>query len=138
MSLFPFIENTVPTIDEIPLYKELAWDFVNNKPVIENGEFKFVTGSEAIKSWIFRTLQTERYKHEIYTWNHASELNTLIGKPFNELNKAEAERIVIDTLMVNPYISSVNVSNIVFMEGKIAMDLSVVTIYGEVKEVLSV
>lgn len=138
MSLFPYFENNTITNDELNLYKEVAWDFINNKPIIENGEFKFVTGVEAIKSWIYRTLQTERYKHEIYSWNHASELSSLMGKPFNSLNKAEAERIIKESLLVNPYITNVEKINITFIEGKTNMEFLVQTIYGSFEEVLSV
>lgn len=138
MSIFPFFENTTSTDEELPLYKEIAWDFVNNKPIIENGDFKFVTGIEAVKSWIYRTIQTERYKHEIYSWNHASELNSLIGKPFNSLNKAEAERIVRDSIIVNPYITDLEVTDIQFIDSKITIELTVQTVYGSSREVLSV
>lgn len=138
MSIFPFFENTTVTNEELPLYKDIAWDFENNKPILENGDFKFVTGIEAVKSWIYRTIQTERYKHEIYTWNHASELNSLIGKQFNSLNKAEAERIVKESILVNPYITDLEVIDINFLDSKITIEFIVQTVYGSSREVLSV
>lgn len=140
MSIFNYIDTNTNTTtsEEAPLYKEVAWDIANNKPLLENGEFKYVTGIEAIKSWIYRTIQTERYRHEIYSWNHASELSELIGKPFNALNKAEAERIIKESILVNPYVTDLRISNILFLEGKITIEVEVVTIYGNTKEVLSV
>lgn len=140
MSLFNYIDTNINTVtsEEAPLYKEVAWDLINNKPLLENGEFKYVTGIEAIKSWIYRTIQTERYRYEIYSWNHASELSELIGKPFNALNKAEAERIIKESILVNPYVTDLRISNVLFLEGKITIEFEVVTIYGNTKEVLSV
>lgn len=138
MSIFPFFENTQETVQEMPLYKEVAWDYINNKPIIQDGDFKFVTGLEAVKSWIFRNIQIERYKHEIYTWNNGNELSTLIGKPFNALNKAEAERIVRDSILINPYVIDVKMNDIKFVDGKITMEFEVRTIYGDYKEALNV
>ena len=50
MSLFPFISNTddVKVDNTFPMYKEVAWDFKNNTPIIQNGDFKIVEGNEAI------------------------------------------------------------------------------------------
>ena len=64
-SLFPFFGDTVTTEteEEFPLYREVAWDFKNNIPVVEKGDFKIVTGKEAIKTWIYKTLKTERFRY---------------------------------------------------------------------------
>ena len=71
-SLFPFFGDTVTTEteEEFPLYREVAWDFKNNIPVVEKGDFKIVTGKEAIKTWIYKTLKTERFRYEIYSWDY--------------------------------------------------------------------
>ena len=93
MSLFPFVSN----IDEVkidntfPLYKEVAWDFKRNIPVIEKRDFKIVEGNEAIKVWVYKALLTPRYQYSIYTWNYGSELLSLIGKACTpQLTKSEA------------------------------------------------
>lgn len=41
-SLFPFFGDTVTTEteEELPLYREVAWDFKNNIPIVEKGDFK--------------------------------------------------------------------------------------------------
>ena len=36
---------------------------------------------EAMKQAIYKIISTERYKHEIYSWNYGIELNDLFGKP---------------------------------------------------------
>ena len=44
MSLFPFVSNIeeVKIDNTFPLYKEVAWDFKRNVPIIENRDFKIV------------------------------------------------------------------------------------------------
>ena len=112
MSLFPFVSN----IDEVkidntfPLYKEVAWDFKRNIPIIEKRDFKIVEGNEAIKVWVYKALLTPRYQYSIYTWNYGSELLSLIGKAYTpQLTKSEAKRYIEEALKINHYILEVNV-----------------------------
>ena len=55
MSVFPFINGDDGLLEassnNFPLYREIAWDFKKNEPIIENGEFKIVEGNEAIKTF---------------------------------------------------------------------------------------
>lgn len=134
MSLFPFVSN----IDEVkidntfPLYKEVAWDFKRNIPVIENREFKIVEGNEAIKVWVYKAILTPRYNYSIYTWNYGSELLDLIGKAYTpSLTKSEAKRYIEEALLINPYISEVNVLDTDFKDGILSANVKIVTVYGE-------
>lgn len=38
-------------------------------------------GNEAMKQAISKIISTERYEHEIYSWDYGIELNDLFGKP---------------------------------------------------------
>lgn len=134
MSLFPFVSN----IDEVkidntfPLYKEVAWDFKRNIPVIEKRDFKIVEGNEAIKVWVYKALLTPRYQYSIYTWNYGSELLSLIGKAYTpQLTKSEAKRYIEEALKINPYILEVNVLDTDFKDGVLSASIKIVTIYGE-------
>lgn len=134
MSLFPFVSN----IDEVkidntfPLYKEVAWDFKRNIPIIENRDFKIVEGNEAIKVWVYKALLTPRYQYSIYTWNYGSELLSLIGKAYTpQLTKSEAKRYIEEALKINPYILEVNVLDTDFKDGILSASIKIVTIYGE-------
>lgn len=134
MSLFPFVSN----IDEVkidntfPLYKEVAWDFKRNIPVIEKRDFKIVEGNEAIKVWVYKALLTPRYQYSIYTWNYGSELLSLIGKAYTpQLTKSEAKRYIEEALKINPYILEVNVLDADFKDGVLSASIKIVTIYGE-------
>lgn len=37
--------------------------------------------TEAMKQAIYKIISTERYQHEIYSWDYGIELNDLFGKP---------------------------------------------------------
>ena len=135
MSLFPFISNNVDEIkvdNSFPLYKEVAWDFYNNFPILENGDFKIVEGNDAIKVWAYKSLLTPRYNYSIYSWDYGSELMDLIGKAYTpSLTKEEAKRYIKEALLINPYILEVTVLDTSFNNGVLSADIKIVTIYGE-------
>lgn len=134
--LFPFInppndivvENEMP----LPLYSEVAWDFENNIPIIENGDFKIVEGDEAIKIWCFMSLKTERYQYSIYSWDYGCEISELFGKNYTPaLIKAEAERFLKEALMINPYITGVDIISVDFSNSLLSASIKISTIYNE-------
>ena len=134
MSLFPFISNTddVKVDNNFPLYKEVAWDFKRNIPILENRDFKIVEGNEAIKVWVYKAILTPRYNYSIYSWDYGSELLDLIGKAYTpSLTKSEAKRYIEEALLINPYILEVNVLDTDFKDGILSADVKIVTIYGE-------
>ena len=134
MSLFPFISNTdeVKVNNTFPMYKEVAWDFKRNIPILENRDFKIVEGNEAIKVWVYKALLTPRYNYSIYTWDYGSELLDLIGKAYTpSLTKEEAKRLIKEALEINPYILEVEITDINFKDSLLSADIKIVTIYGE-------
>ena len=134
MSLFPFISNTddVKVDNTFPMYKEVAWDFKNNIPILENGDFKIVEGNEAVKVWVYKAILTPRYNYSIYTWDYGSELLDLIGKAYTpSLTKEEAKRLIKEALEINPYILEVEIIDISFKDSLLSADIKIVTIYGE-------
>lgn len=137
MSIFPFVEDVdigAPTNEPLPLYKEVAWDYINNKPLIENGEFKIVEGNEAIKVWIYKAILTSRYEYPIYSWDYGSEVMSLIGKAYTpSLTQSECKRYIEEALMINPYILDVDVIDTSFKDTTLTANIKVKTIYeGEV------
>ena len=135
MSLFPFISNNVDEVkvdNSFPLYKEVAWDFEKDIPIIQNGDFKIVEGNEAIKVWVYKALLTPRYNYSIYSWDYGSELMDLVGKAYtSSLTKEEAKRYIKEALLINPYILEVTVLDTSFSNGILSADIKIVTIYGE-------
>ena len=134
MSLFPFISNTdeVKIDNSFPMYKEIAWDFEKDAPVLENGDFKIVEGNNAIKVWVYKALLTPRYNYSVYSWDYGSELMDLVGKAYTtSLTKEEAKRYIKEALLINPYILEVTVVDTSFNNGLLSADIKIVTIYGE-------
>ena len=134
MSLFPFISNVdeVKVDNSFPLYKEVAWDFEKDTPIIQNGDFKIVEGNNAIKVWVYKALLTPRYNYSIYSWDYGSELMDLVGKAYTQsLTKEEAKRYIKEALLINPYILEVTVLDTSFSNGILGADIKLLTIYGE-------
>ena len=133
MSLFPFISNNVDEmkVDNIfPMYREIAWDFEKNIPILENGDFKLIEGNEAIKVWVYKALLTPRYNYSIYSWDYVSELMDLIGKAYTQsLTKEEAKRYIKEALLINPYILEVDITDIGFKDSLLSATVKIKTIY---------
>ncbi len=120
-SLFPFFGDTQTDLtdgESLPLYTEVAWDFVNNIPIVEKGDFKIVTGNDAVRTWVYKAMKTERFRYQIYSWDFGSELESLIGQSYTpNLTKAESARYIKEALLVNPYIKSVSNIEVYFEKG---------------------
>lgn len=133
--LFPFFGDTQAATAEtesLPLYKEVAWDFENNIPIVEKGDFKVVEGNEAIKTWVYKAMKTERFRYLIYSWDFGSELDGLIGQSYTpNLTKAESIRYIKEALLINPYIRNVSNVEVTFDRGKLYITAKLETIYGE-------
>ena len=139
MSLFPFVtyKDDMVKDNSFPLYKEVAWDFKKDIPIIENGEFKIVEGNEAIKVWVYKALLVPRYQYSIYSWDYGSELMDLIGKAYTpQLTKSEAKRYIEEALKINPYILEVDVLDIDFKDSTLNANINLLTIYGESEVIL--
>lgn len=133
--LFPIIQpEAVQEGTELPLYREVKWDFEKGEPVFRGGEPVVAEGAEAIKTWVWKALVTERARYEIYSWDFGSEVESLIGQPYtDELKRAEAVRYVREALEINPYITEVTAASVDFDNGVLTIDVTVDTVYGEVQ-----
>lgn len=133
--LFPSIQPRMVEIDtEMPLYRETAWDFSAGKPLFRDGNPLVAEGAEAVRVWAWKALVTQRARFRIYTWDFGCELETLIGQNYTEQTKrAEAVRYVQEALAVNPYVTSVTEVNTSFARDKMTIEVTLNTIYGEVK-----
>ena len=139
MSLFPFVtyKEDIVKNNSFPLYREIAWDFKRDIPILENGDFKIVEGNEAIKVWVYKALLVPRYNYSIYSWGYGSELMDLIGKAYTpQLTKSEAKRYIEEALKINPYILDVNVVDTDFKDSILSANVKITTIYGESEVVI--
>lgn len=131
---FPFTgTNTVATEEDLPLYKEYAWDFDTDKFIYDNaGNHVLVEGNEAIKVWIYKALKTERFRYTAYSWQYGIELKKFIGKVMTVGERiSEFKRAIIECLMVNPYIKSINSITINREKTELNCEIDLTTVYGE-------
>ena len=114
-------------------FKEYAWDFNRNNFIYNNdGSMKVVTRNEAIKVWVYKVLQTERFRYGAYYDDYGLDLEKFIGKvPNNEINANELYNAVKETLLVNPYILAVNNISVEQVNKKITLNLELTTVYGK-------
>ena len=139
-SFYPFIDFLadtnidIPEDEPLPLYREIAWDFKNDHPLIENNEFKIVEGNEAICVWIWHAIKTFRYCYSIYSWDFGCEIDTLLGQNYTpELTKSEVTRYIEEALLINPYILEINKIEVDFDGDVLQVDMRITTIYEELE-----
>ncbi len=118
---------------EKPLYREVKWDFSARRPVYAGGNPVICEGAEAVLTWAFNALQTERGRFEALSPGYGCEAAALIGQPYSEaLKNAEAVRYVRECLTVNPYIRGVKDARVRFGDGTLTVSFTLDTDYGEV------
>ena len=139
-SFYPFIDFLadtnidIPEDEPLPLYREIAWDFKNDHPLIENNEFKIVEMNDAISVWIYHAIKTYRYAFSIYSWDFGCEIDTLLGQNYTPAHtKAEVTRYITDALMINPYILSIEKIIVNFDGDTLQVDIRVITVYEELE-----
>lgn len=128
--MFPFEEeNEDENLEEeeqkVP--KEYEIDF-------EKGKLtgRIVEGSEAIKTWIWLALMTQRYRYLIYSWDYGTEFEDFIGETHSkEYINSEARRMVEECLSVNPHITGIENFECELRDENIAIRFKVLTVYGE-------
>lgn len=131
MNLFPtYIEESAETTAEnAKVPKEYEVD-------LETGQLtgRIVEGLEAIKIWIWLTLQTARYRYHIYSWDYGNEFEELIGKGYTEeYLETEAKRMMEDCLLINENIKSVSDFSLIVGNEKLQISFTANTIYGDIK-----
>lgn len=130
-----FTDPTTSTGSELEIFKEIAIDFETGEPIIESGEIVVLEGKEALKVWIWKVLKIERNRYEIYSENYGNDLKENIGKIYDETTRrAIIQNEIIECLMVNPYITSINDFTVELDEERRhpVFNFTVSTIYGEI------
>lgn len=131
MNIFPLLRPGGAVVAELPVCREIQWDYEKGCPVFRAGEPVLVERAEAVAVWAWKALHTPRYRHEMYTWDYGSELESLIGQNYTEeLKQAEARRYVEEALLPNPYITGVRDIGVDFGEGRLRIRCTIDTVYG--------
>ena len=136
MAEYPFAAvQTTPTEEPLPLFKEYAWDFDEDCFLYDvNGEHILLKGNDAIRIWCYKALKTDRFMYLAYTRGYGIELYPFMAKVMGvQQRKSELKRMIVECLMVNPYITSIE--SVTFDETERGEDMEIhivmTTIYGE-------
>ena len=139
-SFYPFIDFLAETNTNIlnneplPLYREIAWDFQNDTPLVVNNEFKIVEMNEAIAVWIYHAIKTYRYAFSVYSWDFGCEINTLLGQNYTAAHtKSEVTRYITEALEINPYILTIEKITVDFDGDVLSVGVRVITVYEELE-----
>ena len=140
-SSFAFIPTTltdeteIKTAVELPVFKELAFDFDAKQLETRGGKYYYVEKNEALKIWIWKTLFTSRFTYLAYSTDYGNEIYTLIGRYLNnELLYSELRRMIEEALLCNHYIVSLSDFDITRDRAKVICNYSVNTVYGNVAQ----
>jgi len=128
-------QTEVNTEIELPIFRELAFDFDTKQLKTRGGQYYYVDKNEAIKVWIYKALFASRYTYLAYSTNYGNEIYTLIGRYLEKkLLYSELKRMLEEALLVNPYITSLTDFDITQEGAKVICNFSVNTIYGSVAQ----
>lgn len=93
-----------------------------------------VTGDiEAVEQSVYKILNTERYKHIIYSWRYGVELADLFGKPMPYV-LPEIPRRIKEALVQDDRIKDVTDFDLSYKkDGSVLAKFKVVSIYGDIQ-----
>ncbi len=93
----------------------------------------------AVQQAAYKVLNTERYKHVIYSWNYGVELQDLFGKPIpyvlSEIPRRITEALVQDDRIndVTDYEISYERDNSKGKRGDVLVRFKIISIYGDIE-----
>ena len=133
----PFVSGNTDNVaieNSLPTFTEYAWDFVNDQFMFANGSHKIVTENEALKVWIYKTLKTERWRYRAYDNAYGIELEQFIGtRTNNSASAGEIEQYISESLLINPYIKSIDDIQATIDGDTLTYTIALTTIYGSLK-----
>lgn len=134
MSIFPFIDPDVLAASRdnaLPMFREYAYDYENNRLLLRDGQTYLVEGNEALRIWIVKALDTERFRYTAYDADFGNEIDTLPGTAMNDdITKSELKRFIIEALMVNPYIMELSNFKFTRIFSGVIVEFDCETVYG--------
>lgn len=133
--LYPFIiEEENSKDDSLEMFKEIAWDYLRDKPLVDEKtkEYVIVEGDEALKVWIYKVIKIARYRYPIFSTDYGTELEELVGDKYTKgYTESEAIRYIREALSVNEYIKNINIIDSNFSEDNLKLRINVDTVYSE-------
>lgn len=92
----------------------------------------YVDELEAMKQVIYKILNTERYEHQIYSWDYGIELLDLFGMPISYVT-SELKRRITEALTQDDRVTSVDSFSFETTRNTIHVTFTVHTEFGDIK-----
>ena len=128
-------QTAVAQTAELPVFKELAFDFETGQLKTMGGRYYYVGKNEAIKVWIWKALKSSRYTYLAYSTDYGNEIYTLISRYLaKQLLYSELKRMIEEALLCNPYITSLTDFQVEQKGSVVTCTYEVNTIYGNVAD----
>lgn len=138
---YAFIPTTLLNVQEIntdaelPVFRELAFDFETKQLKTRGGQYYYVEKNEALKVWIWKALFTSRYTYLAYTTDYGNEIYTLIGRYLKgDILYSELRRMIEECLLCNPYITFLSDFRVKQEGAKVICTFGVNTVYGTIAQ----
>ena len=132
--MFDLYKENTGAIEEEFIARDFLFDIKANKTVLKDGSPILVTGIEAIKSWIYKTLMTKRGFYTAYSFNHGQDYDELIGSPLSyEALKEEARRYTKEAVLVHKSILDVQDFKFNIFEDSMKISFTALTTYGAIE-----
>lgn len=133
-NIFPIFEPTLAaTRQELPLYKDVQWDFEADTPVYVNGTPVIVERQAAILTWAYNALSTARGHHEVFPLSYGNDVESLVGQQYSEeYKKAQAAEYIRTCLLQSPYITAVENIAVAFADNVLSASFQIVSVYGTI------
>lgn len=140
-SNYSFIPTTLTNQEEVtseidlPVFRELAYDFNTGQLKTIGGNYYYVEKNEALKVWIWKALKTSRFTYTAYTTDYGNEIYTLVGRYLKgDLLYSELKRFIEECLLCNPYINNLSDFQVERKGANVYCTFAVNTVYGNVAQ----
>jgi hypothetical protein len=92
-----------------------------------------IDGLEAVRQAVFKAIQTDRFWHEIYTFDYGHELGSLIGGNVLYV-QSEVSRMISEALLQDDRINSIENTTVNVVGDGLAVRFTVVSDFGSFEE----
>lgn len=132
MSIFPFTSDIEePKKEQLPIFREMAYDYEHNRLLRRNGKTYQVERDEALKIWIWKALKTKRFVWTAYSRSYGTEIENVLGSCRDRsILESEIRRHITETLMVCPYLQQLTDFSFAYEGARIGVSFTVISIYG--------
>lgn len=142
MGIFPenltLIDTESIANQSIDYGREWAFDFDKNKFIMKNGTPMIVTGIEALKIFIIKTIKTARYRYLIHSWEYGCEIEDVLGQTLErDVIESIIKSMITEALIYDARIKSISDFEIVTEESEAKIKFKVLTNLEDELEVIT-